>query len=286
MHEAIQNMLKKYELITLRDYENALKEMMQQIILLGLWRSDFYDKCAFYGGSALRIAYGLDRFSEDLDFTLLKKDEIKIDKYFSFIKEELKAFGFQIEIEKKEKTLESPIESAFVKANTYIQLLQIEPPEDIVRDIHQRKKLKIKLEIDINPPEKIEWENKYILEPIPFSIAVVKPSYMFAGKIHAILYRRWKNRVKGRDWYDLVWFISQKIPVNLKHLQSRIKQSEEFISGYFTTEEIRQQLIGTIDTIDIEQAKRDVLPFVKREDSVRVWSAEFFKTIVDQILFE
>lgn len=286
MHEAIQNMLKKYELITLRDYENALKEMMQQIILLGLWRSDFYDKCAFYGGSALRIAYGLDRFSEDLDFTLLKKDEIKIDKYFSFIKEELKAFGFQIEIEKKEKTLESPIESAFVKANTYIQLLQIEPPEDIVRDIHQRKKLKIKLEIDINPPEKIEWENKYILEPIPFSIAVVKPSYMFAGKIHAILYRRWKNRVKGRDWYDLVWFISQKIPVNLKHLQSRIKQSEEFISGYFTTEEIRQQLIGTIDTIDIEQAKRDVLPFVKREDSVRVWSAEFFKTIFDQILFE
>jgi len=286
MHEAIRNMLNKYSLATLRDYENALKEMIQQVILLGLWRSDFYSKSAFYGGSALRILYGLDRFSEDLDFTLLEKGEIKIEKYFKFIREELKAFGFHAEINKKEKSYESPIESAFVKANTYIHLLQIEAPEDISREAHQRKKLKIKLEIDIDPPEKIEWENKYILKPIPFNVPVVKPPYMFAGKIHAILYRRWKNRVKGRDWYDLVWFVSQKIPVNLKHLRARIKQSEDFRLTYLSSEKVRKEMKNTVNEISIEQAKKDVLPFIKREDAIQVWSKDFFQSVIEQIQFE
>jgi len=286
MHQAIKNMLDRYSLTTVNEYENALKEIIQHVVLLGLWRSDFYIKSAFYGGSALRILYGMDRFSEDLDFTLLKPGKIKIEKCFGHIENELEAFGFKVEIEKKEKKNKSQIESAFVKANTAIHLLQIEAPEDILWGIHKQKKIKIKLEIDIDPPGKIEWENKYILEPIPFNVPVVTTSFMFAGKIHAILYRKWKNRVKGRDWYDMVWFVSQKIPVNLEHLKSRINQSENLNFTHLTSEIVKKEIINTINKIDIEQMKNDVLPFIKNSDAVRVWSKDFFKSVVKQIKFE
>jgi len=286
MHQAIKNMLDRYSLTTVNEYENALKEIIQHVVLLGLWRSDFYSKSAFYGGSALRILYGMDRFSEDIDFTLLKPGKIKIEKYFGHIENELEAFGFKVEIEKKEKKNKSQIESAFVKANTAIHLLQIEAPEDILWGIHKQKKIKIKLEIDIDPPGKIEWENKYILEPIPFNVPVVTTSFMFAGKIHAILYRKWKNRVKGRDWYDMVWFVSQKIPVNLEHLKSRINQSENLNFTHLTSEIVKKEIINTINKIDIEQMKKDVLPFIKNSDAVRVWSKDFFKSVVKQIKFE
>ena len=286
MHQAIKNMLERYSLTTVNEYENALKEIIQHVVLLGLWRSDFYSESAFYGGSALRILYGMDRFSEDLDFTLLKPGKIKIEKYFGHIENELEAFGFKVEIEKKEKKNKSQIESAFVKANTAIHLLQIEAPEDILWGIHKQKKIKIKLEIDIDPPGEIEWENKYILEPIPFNVPVVTTSFMFAGKIHAILYRKWKNRVKGRDWYDMVWFASQKIPVNLEHLKSRINQSENLNFTHLTSEIVKKEIINTINKIDIEQMKNDVLPFIKNSDAVRVWSKDFFKSVVKQIKFE
>src|SRR5438309_3791037 len=123
MNPAILSMLDRYKCVTAQDYENALKEIIQEIALLGLWRAKFYEHAAFYGGSALRILYGLDRFSEDLDFTLLRPDKtFSLASYNQAIMDELRSFGFKVEVVTKTKKIVSNIESAFIKADSKQQL--------------------------------------------------------------------------------------------------------------------------------------------------------------------
>lgn len=287
IHQAVKNLLDKYSLLTAQDYENALKEIIQQAVLAGLWRSNFFNNSAFYGGSALRIFYGLERFSEDLDFTLLKEDSgFELNKYFQTVKDELFGLGFDVSIKRKTGKTDSPIESAFLKTNTFTCVIKTGAPVDIAAIIPKSKLIKIKFEIDIKPPGQIQTENKYLLQPIPCSIRVVSPQYLFAGKVHALLYRRWKKRVKGRDWYDFVWFIQNKIPLNLNHLSERIQQSEsnqqnsdlDFRKCDLLLQEAAQRL-------EIDKAKRDVLPFLKNKSELDIWSKEFFINTISQIKY-
>lgn len=287
IHQAVKNLLDKYSPLTAQDYENALKEIIQQAVLAGLWRSNFFNNSAFYGGSALRIFYGLERFSEDLDFTLLKEDSgFELNKYFQTVKDELFGLGFDVSIKRKTGKTDSPIESAFLKTNTFTCVIKTGAPVDIAAIIPKSKLIKIKFEIDIKPPGQIQTENKYLLQPIPCSIRVVSPQYLFAGKVHALLYRRWKKRVKGRDWYDFVWFIQNKIPLNLNHLSERIQQSEsnqqnsdlDFRKCDLLLQEAAQRL-------EIDKAKRDVLPFLKNKSELDVWSKDFFINTISQIKY-
>ena len=207
MNEAVARMLERYDNHSLEDHLQALREILQEIALLGLWRSKFFDKAAFYGGTALRILYGLDRFSEDMDFSLLSPmDDFELSAYTTALQKELAAFGFDVRIDQRDKSAESAIQSAFLKANTLTQLLVIESSEDLLKTVHRGQILKIKLEIDTDPPPEFETHTRYLLQPIPFAVRTYTLPDLFAGKMHAILCRRWKNRVKGRDWYDLVWY--------------------------------------------------------------------------------
>lgn len=203
MHNAIDVMLKKYHCLTETDYINALKEIFQEIALLGLWRSKFFEYAAFYGGTSLRILFGLDRFSEDIDFTLLHKNKnFDLEKYNQAIKTEINSFGFEVEVSKKIKTKQSNIQSAFIKANMIRQLLEIEISPEISKYIHARNSMIIKMEVDTDPPGFFSTESKKLLLPIPFSVLTLKREDLFAGKIHALLCRQWQIRIKGRDWYD------------------------------------------------------------------------------------
>lgn len=285
MNNAIRKMLDKYECKTLTDYIFALKEIFQQIALLGLYRSKFFEKSAFYGGTALRIFYGLNRFSEDLDFTLLKTEtDFDLNEYSNYLKKEFSAYGFDITIDKKEKAIKSPIQSAFLKANTKNELLVIDIPKNLANEIPVGSQVKIKIEVDSNPPSSFDTEVKYLLNPVPFSVKLVKLPYMFAGKMHSILYRNWKNRVKGRDWYDLVWFISNYPELSLTHLKERmiqtksIKEDEEL-----TFTKLKEIYIEIVSRINIEQAKKDVFPFLKDPSVLDIWSKDFFISIFDQI---
>lgn len=207
MHDAIRSMMDRYELQTRDDYINALREILQEIALLGLWRSKFFEHAAFYGGTALRVGYGLNRYSEDLDFSLLKPDDsFSLGTYAKSLQREINSFGFQVDFEQRQKSYQTPIESAFLKTNTYKQLIIIEASEDLLRDLHPLKNLKIKLEVDTDPPGGFKTETRYVLQPFPFSVRIFSLPDLFAGKLHAILCRHWKSRVKGRDWYDLVWY--------------------------------------------------------------------------------
>lgn len=285
MHEFIRYKLSQYACQQTRDYENALKEIIQEIALLGLWRAKFFEHAAFYGGSALRILYGLDRFSEDLDFTLLKPDEnFKLEPYNKAVLLELKSFGFEMTVEKKEKTIDSTIESAFLKANTKLQLIAIQAPAGLIEQIHNMRTLKIKMEIDIDPPGQFVLDTKTILTPIPFTVTTLSKPDLLAGKIHAILCRAWKTRVKGRDWYDLYWYIARQIPVHMGHLTARLVQSQALTPNTVLTQtDLLKLLMDKIAQIDFEQAKQDVMPFIKDDASVHLWSREFFATLIEQL---
>jgi predicted nucleotidyltransferase component of viral defense system len=285
MNERLKIMLQRYDCQSRDDYIHALKEIMQEIALLGLWRSKFFEKAAFYGGTSLRILYGLDRFSEDFDFSLLHPDKnFNLESYNLAIQEELQSFGLSVQVENKIKSHDSQIKSAFIKAETKQQLIHIEVPQSLNQYIHKNALIKIKMEVDVEPPGGFSTEVKFLLQPIPFTVLTMQQPDLFAGKLHAILCRQWKKRIKGRDWYDMVWFIARNIPVKLEHLKQRLLQSGHWIDDQrFTHDDMILLLQIRIETIDFSAARQDVFPFLHNHESTDLWSREFFNNITDRI---
>jgi len=284
MHKSIKQMLNKYKCQTTGDTINALREILHEIALLGLWRSKFFEHSAFYGGSALRILHGLDRYSEDLDFSLLRRNEnFDFNRFLIPLQKEMEAFGFEISIDRKVKKVDTHKESAFLKTNTFTQMLLISSNQSILSGINPKQLLKIKLEVDTHPPLGFETEIKYLLHPISIPVKSFTLPNLFAGKMHAILCRNWKERIKGRDWYDLVWYISNHPELNVRHLELRMKDSghlhseEKLIKG-----KCLQLLTERISGLDFDKAKKDVEKFVKNRD-LSVWSSEYYLDIIHQI---
>ncbi len=285
MNKALANLLENYDLKTLDDYEVAVKEIVQQLALLGLWRSKFYEHAAFYGGTALRLLYGLRRFSEDLDFSLLKgKEDFDLLPHLKAVEKEIESFGFEFSVEKKNKAIHSQIESAFIKGNTRINLLCIQARENIIKGFQRNRKIKIKLELDTDPPPAAQYEVKTLLTPIPFWIKTFSQSDLFAGKMHAVLCRQWKSRVKGRDFYDLIWFIGRRIPCRIEYLTEKMVQTGHWKREDTLDKDILLELLEEkFKTVDFEQVKRDVLPFLKDKQELALWSAEFFLGIIKDL---
>ncbi|EAJ0057665.1 nucleotidyl transferase AbiEii/AbiGii toxin family protein [Campylobacter jejuni] len=280
----IEQMLKKYNPQSETELINALKEIFQEITLLGLYRGGFFNKAAFYGGTSLRILYGLERFSEDLDFSLLEKNKnFDIEKYFPSIVSEFEALGLEISLNKKSKSSDTNIESAFLKNDTSIHTLNIEAKG--LKNIHSGRKIKIKLEVDVNPPLKFQTESKTLLLPMTFNVRTMTLPNLYAGKMHALLFRSWKNRVKGRDWFDFEWYVKNNSPLNLEHLCQRMKESGNFKKDILTKEEFVKLLYNKIDTLDIQQAINEVKGFVKDARVFDFWSKDYFKLLVSKVVF-
>ena len=277
MADIFDQMLSRYEILTKDDERNAKHEVMQQIALVGLYRAQFFDKAAFYGGTCLRIFHGLQRFSEDMDFSLLKKDEdFSIENYFDSIENEFKALGRKVEIYKKEKKEQSQVESAFLKDNTDIYNIQFQTESSI----------KIKLEVDKDPPLLFQTEHKLLLLPFSFMTRCLTLSGLFAGKMHAFLFRTWRNRVKGRDWYDFEWYIRNQIPIDFNHFLERTIQSESIERGSLTRNEFRKLVKKKIDNTKIGLVTADVSPFIKNPKDLEIWSNDYFLQLFDLIQFE
>ena len=283
MNTVIEEMLKSYQVNNIYARKNAMKEIMQEIVLCGLSRAGFFKEAAFYGGTALRIFYGLDRFSEDLDFSL---EQINLDfdlcSYFPVLEKEVKAFGLNVEIQEKEKTKDSNIRSAFLKGNTKEHLLLFYADERLVGTVDKNEVVKIKFEVDTNPPAFATYEHKYRLLPVPYEIRLYDMPSLFAGKIHAVICRGWQSRIKGRDLYDYIFYLSKAVTVNQKHLRARLIDS-----GYIsenqecTLEEIKTMLKNRFDSIDFLQARKDVEPFIRDTSVLDIWSSDFFKQITE-----
>ncbi|CCV63634.1 conserved hypothetical protein (DUF1814) [Alteracholeplasma palmae J233] len=281
----IDQMLEKYRTETIEEKKNAIKEIIQEIVLSGLSRTGFFDYAAFYGGTALRIFYGLPRYSEDLDFSLLVPNKtFDLNSYLPSLLKEVSALGLNFEIEEKVKTIDSNIKSAFIKGNTKEQFLTFYPKSNDYLSIINNEKIKVKFEIDINPPKHATTEYKYGLLPYPYEIQIYDMPSLFAGKIHAVLCRAWKNRIKGRDLYDYIFYIGKKTKINMKHLQERLIQSE-FIrsSDEFSLEILKSMLKDKFGKIDYNEAKKDVLPFIADSKELTLWTSHFFISITENI---
>ncbi|MFK7795877.1 MAG: nucleotidyl transferase AbiEii/AbiGii toxin family protein [Aureispira sp.] len=282
----IKEWLEEYSPKNESEILSALREIMQEITLAALSRTDFFEKAAFYGGTALRIFYGLERYSEDLDFSLLKPDsKFSITPYFHSILDEFQSLGLTVSIREKKKTKQTAIDSAFLKAETIWQEIVL---EDIIQEIGVRsnKTLKIKIEVDRQPPLNFETEEKLLIRPFSFYVkSFTKPS-LFAGKMHALLFRKWLRRVKGRDWYDLEWYIKKGIPLDVHHFLTRAKDTNDWQEDSLSKEQIIQLLNAKIDAVSFEHIKEDVVRFIPNDEVLAIWSPQYFKDLIGKLKFD
>ena len=282
MLTVLEQMLSKYKTDNIEEKKNALKEIVQEVALCGLSRAGFFKNVAFYGGTALRIFYGLDRFSEDLDFSLIEPNEnFELQKYFSSLEKELSSLGLHFSVEEKVKTHDSAIKSAFLKGNTKEHILSIYGTD---LNVNSNEVIKIKFEIDTNPPPLATFENKYRLLPSPYQVKLYDMPSLFAGKLHAVICRSWGNRIKGRDLYDYVFYLANNAAVNLPHLRARLEDTGILTENdTFELKELQTMLKERFTTIDFELAKQDVLPFVADKSKLELWSKEFFIDITQNL---
>ena len=286
MQQVLNQMLSKYQINNIEDKKNAIKEIVQEVVLCGLSRGGFFKEAAFYGGTALRIFYGLDRFSEDLDFSLVSQNpDFDLTKYFSYIENETKSVGLNFTVSEKEKSIDSNVKSAFLKGNTKEHILTFYENTSDINIINRDEVIRIKFEVDINPPMGATYETKFGLLPSPYQVKLYDMPSLFAGKIHACLCRNWKTRVKGRDFYDYVFFLSMGAKVNLVNLKAKLVQSKYIEESFdLTIDSLKVLLNERFSNMDFAQAKEDVLPFIKDKQKLDLWSKEFFVEITKNIM--
>ena len=273
-NEIFNQMLSAYDRTTEQQKRNAIFEVNQQIILAGLYNGGFFNEAAFYGGTCLRIFHGLQRFSEDMDFSLLAPNEdFDFTKYFQPIIDQFALVDRNVEIKKKDKKNFGKVESAFLKDNTDVY--------DIT--FQTEKSIKIKIEVDTQPPMSFHTEQKLLLLPESFMTRCFTLPCLYAGKMHALVYRAWKNRVKGRDWYDFEWYVRHNVPLNFTHLHERALQ---FNNEDITKESFLEKLNEHLATTDINQVKADVLPFIRNPKEMTIWSNDYFLQLAQMIRFE
>ena len=253
---------------------NVEQEVMQKIALAGLCRGGFFKHAAFYGGTCLRLFHQLPRYSEDMDFTLRKKNsDVHLEDFFPYIIEEFHLAGHEVVIQKKDKKMFGRVESAFLKENTEVFDIKFQT----------KKTVKVKIEMDTDPPLGFETEDLLLSRPYPFVVRCVALPDLYAGKMHALLYRNWKTRVKGRDWYDFQWYVANRVPLNFEHLQKRIR---EFNDEDITKERFMEMLHEKLSTTDMESVKQDVRGFIFNQRDIEIWSNDYFLKLADMMVFK
>jgi len=272
----IKEWLDSYKPGNKEDATAALREIMQQVALAGLYRAGFYEKAAFYGGTALRIFYRLDRFSEDLDFSLLADDpDFTFSPYLKAIVTEFSSQGMKVSVREKEKKVATNVQSAFLKSETIWKELVLDA---IVpgQGLQQTANIQIKIEVDKHPPLGFQTEEKLLTQPFSFYVKCFALPYLFAGKMHALLFRKWQNNVKGRDWYDMEWYIRTGVAMSLSHFLQRAMNSGDWASRSITAAEFRALLSKKIDAVNMERVKDDVIRFIPHREKIAIWSPAYF----------
>lgn len=271
VNSIVYERLEKYSPQTIEEERDALKEIMQEIILNGLSDANFFNDAVFQGGTALRIFYNLERFSEDLDFILREPNpNFKWQPYLKAIEDVCKQYGIYPEVIDKSKA-GNAVQKMFLKDNSIGKILNLSFQ-------HQpEKKLTIKLEIDTNPPLGSKSETKFLDFPLLFPIELQDLSSNFSGKSHALLCRQY---LKGRDWYDFLWYVSKEIIPNFDFLSNAINQTGPWMGKNIQVNP--EWYIKTLETkikeINWPQAKNDVSPFLKEREKkvLSYWDAPFF----------
>lgn len=267
-------MLSAYDRDTTFQQRNAVYEVSQEIVLSGLYDGGFFDEAAFYGGTCLRIFHQLPRFSEDLDFSLLRPNaDFDFTSYFGPVEAAFRALGREVVITQKQKRSPSGVESAFLKDTTDVVSLTFQTEPSI----------KIKIEVDTCPPMRFETEQKLLLAPRSLYVRCFTLPDLYAGKMHALVYRGWRNRVKGRDWYDFEWYVKNRVPLHFAHLRERIR---EFNGDDVSREDFEALLRQKLATTDIDMVKRDVQPFLSGPSELAIWTNDYFLRLAEHMIYQ
>ncbi len=277
MNEIITERLLEYNIKSADEELNALKEIAQEIILYAFSKTSFFDRAHFCGGTALRIVHGLNRFSEDLDFaTKISDPEFHFDNYMDEVLLTLKQYGLEMKVKKAK-------DDSFVKARELkedSEKWKISFPSN-----KQLKKVIIKLEIDTNPPAGAIETNANLDFPILHQVKVGTLDTLFAGKIHALLCRKF---MKGRDWYDLLWYVKKKTNINYDFLKNALFQMGPYqgqtlkvVDRDFVVSELDQK----INSLDWKAVRNDVERFLRPEElaTLKLWEKELFLEKIQKI---
>ena len=271
--EIIQERLASYVCASALEEEQAMREISQEIILAGLGRTDFFTRAGFHGGTCLRIFHGLNRFSEDLDFALVAPDDaFRLGPYLEQVRDELTAYGYALEVDDRSRSGQT-VQKAFLKDESLGSLLTL----DYRPRTGPMRKLRIKLEIDTNPPAGATYAMPVLDYPFPSAVRVFDLPSLYAGKLHALLCR---DYLKGRDWYDFVWYTARRTPINHALLSSALDQQGPWAGSAPATDKAWcvTALTAAIEAIDWPQARDDVRRFLKPIEfpSLDLWTPEFF----------
>jgi predicted nucleotidyltransferase component of viral defense system len=279
MIDLIQRRLEGYQAANAVEEEQAIKEIIQEIVLFALWKAGFFEVAAFQGGTSLRILYGLPRFSEDLDF-ILKESDPAFDwrHYLQKLLDVMEEFGLKTDIKDKSR-MDQRIRKAVMKDNSISNQLDL----SFFRG-QEGKKLHIKLEIDVNPPAGSAFEYSYKDFPVDYEVCYQDLNSNFSLKIHALLCRPY---LKGRDWYDFNWYIKQGVNANLPLLQAALIQYGPWQDQSLVIDErwLRDELLKKISAVDWKKASADVERFLipSERASLQLWDKRFFTQKVNQL---
>lgn len=272
MKDIIQKKLETYKAKSPDDELNALKEITQEVALYSLYKVGFFQNVCFLGGTSLRILHGLDRFSEDLDFSLWKPDvRFNLESFLDKAMVQMNAYGYDLSIDKKDLDDKS-VQGRFIKDDSIKKVLTFKHMQDF------RSKIKIKVEVDTNPPGGAEKTVEYVDFPMDFPVSAHDLKSCMSGKIHALLCRPY---VKGRDWYDLLWYLAQNVSPNMIFLENALFQTGPWKNNQIELNDkfVKDELSKKIASIDWKTTREDVRKFLKVEkaETLELWSSEFFE---------
>jgi len=269
----IQDRLDLYNCQSELEEEHAIREITQEVALAALGRTDYFKQAVFQGGTCLRIFYGLNRFSEDLDFILQKPDaSFTLEPYLGALSDELKAYGYDIEIVDRSNA-KTNVRKAFIKDDSVGKVLQV----NHAGKTGPLRKIRVKIEVDTNPPAGGRWQINYLDFPFVSSVTAQDMPSLFAGKIHALLCREY---TKGRDWYDFIWYAGRQADINCAFLAAALKQQGPWqgqnlnVDKQWCIEALREK----IDSVNWQDAKDEIRRFVRANElpSIELWNRELF----------
>ena len=255
------------------EFENDLREITQKIVLSALSTTSFFRHVAFYGGTALRLFHGLMRFSEDLDFQVIEKDfKLDLDECMNVCIHTLLSYGLKAYVYSKEEYDKGEVRRRYIKipcfnlANEYFESISM----------NKEKLISLKIEISTAYIDGAQYEMKLLPSPILSNILCFDYSSLFAGKIHALLSRNWRERTKGRDYFDYLFYLSHNVNFNLKYLKNKLSKSLETDTSAFTLDDIKVLLKEKFESADFTSIKNDIIPFVSDKNAINNLNKEMF----------
>ena len=283
MNDMLQQLLDDYSGVPQPKREQAIREVVQELVIYGLSSAGFFNKAAFIGGTALRIFHGLKRYSEDLDFMLMQPGDFDFNDYLPLVRQRLSVFGLKLEVKEKERK-NSDIIAGLAVANTKELYLIIYSEDQYSESIYRTQTTKVKIEIGKHISDRVGYKGVVKTKPFIHAVTLCDMPTLFAGKIHAILFRKHRGKIKGRDLFDFVFYVRRNIPFNLDFLNDKMKSSNG-PENEMIFDDVVIMLKDRFESIDYELAKADVKPFLN-DDEVReldYWGPDYFIKLTEEI---